>query len=290
MSRRELQQIGAAGHFYECPRWHDGQWWVSDFFAHRIHTIDCSGRMLVTAELDDQPGGLGWLPDGSLLVVSMTDARLLRLTNGRFDTYAELRSFFDGHANDLVVDNRGHAYVSNFGFDLTDPAAATVATCLVHVPPDAAPRVAADDLRFPNAMVLTRRGTELVVNETFASRHTAFTRAADGTLHDRRVWAQPFPEPANLDTALADIGYAPDGACLDPSGAIWAADAVGPAVLLVAEGGSILDRMAVPSGLRPYACALGGRDHDTLLITTAPAMGTVDAAATRNSLLFLAHP
>lgn len=289
MTRRELRPFGAAGFFYECPRWHDDRWWVSDFFAHRVHTIEPSGDMRVVVELDDQPGGLGWLPDGSLLVVCMTQARLARFAHGRLETYAELRSLFRGHANDLVVDDRGHAYVGNFGFDLTDPTAATVATCLVHVPPGAVARVGADNLRFPNAMVLAPDGSELIVNETFAARHTAFRRDADGTLHDRRVWAQPFPEPADLDAALADITYAPDGGCLDPSGALWVANAVGSAVLLVAEGGDVLDRVEVPAGLCPYACALGGADLDTLLIATAPAPGTGDAAAARRSHLFIAH-
>ncbi len=280
-----LEVIGPPGHFYECPRWHDGRWWVSDFFDHRVVTVNTDGATSVVAVVEGQPAGLGWLPDGSLLIVSMLDRRILRHDGIELSEYADLRALFPGNANDMMVDAGGRAYVGNFGFDLTDPGSLTTPTCLAVVTADRDVRVAAEDLRFPNAIMLAKSGSELIVNETFASRHTAFTVDADGGLSDRRVWAQPFPEPPDPDHALDGLRYAPDGGCIDAGGGIWAADASGDSVLHVLEGGRIDDRVRVPDGLHPFACALGGPTGTTLLVAAAPDFGAQGRSASRDSVL-----
>jgi sugar lactone lactonase YvrE len=174
--------------------------------------------------------------------------------------------------NDLVVDDAGRAYVGNFGFDLdaflADPAAVPMApTRLVRVDPDGSTTTAAEDLLFPNGMVITPDGGTLVVAETFASHLTAFDRAADGTLSGRRVWA-PLP------------GVAPDGICLDADGHVWVANALADECLLLAEGGGILDRVVTS---RPcFACMLGGEDRRTLYLVTATS--SLEALASRRRL------
>jgi len=239
--------------FPEGPRWHAGKLWFSDMHAHRVMTVDLAGRAEVVVEVPNQPSGLGWLPDGRLLVVSMIDRRLLRLDPGGLAVAADLSALASFHCNDMVVDDRGGAYVGNFGFDLHAEAPFRPAE-LVLVPPDGPPRIVADDLAFPNGCVITPDGRTLVVGESGGARLTAFTIAADGSLGDRRVWAV-------LESAV------PDGICLDAEGAIWVASPVGNEVLRVQEGGAVLDRVRVST--IPFACMLGGPDRRTLFVATA---------------------
>jgi len=239
--------------FPEGPRWREGKLWFSDMHAHRVMTVDLAGRAEVVVEVPNQPSGLGWLPDGRLLVVSMTDRRLLRLDPGGLTVAADLSALASFHCNDMVVDDRGRAYVGNFGFDLHAEAPFRPAE-LVLVPPDGPPRVVADDLAFPNGCVITPDGRTLVVGESGGTRLTAFTIAADGSLGERRVWAL-------LESAV------PDGICLDAEGAIWVASPVGNEVLRVQEGGTVLDRVQVST--IPFACMLGGPDRRTLVVATA---------------------
>jgi sugar lactone lactonase YvrE len=241
--------------FPEGPRWHDGRFWFSDMHSGVVLAVDDSGRSEVIVEVAGEPSGLGWLPDGRLLVVSMQDRRLLRLDPDGLSEVADLSALASYHCNDMVVDAAGRAYVGNFGFDLhagESPAPAN----LVLVHPDGRNEVAAPDLHFPNGVVITPDGRSLIVGETFGGRLTAFDVAADGTLSGRRVWAQ-------LDGAV------PDGICLDAEGAIWVASPVGKGgVMRVLEGGEITDRIAVEH--EAFACMLGGRDRRTLYICTAP--------------------
>lgn len=283
---RQLQPLGPVGHFYECPRWHEERWWLSDFYGHVVLTVGQDGTSAVVAEVDARPGGLGWLPDGSLLIVAMTSRKLLRLADGRLEEYADLSGVFTGHANDMCVDGRGNAYVGNFGFDLTDPSAKTTPTVLALVKADRSVHIVADGLRFPNACVITPDGRELIVNETLAARHTAFALAPDGTLPERRTWAQVAAPPQDLDNAFADLTYAPDGGCIDAAGRIWAADALSGNVRLVDQDKGVLETIEVPDGLNAYACALGGDDGRTLLITAAPDFNPVARTAASESILF----
>ncbi|UQS24953.1 SMP-30/gluconolactonase/LRE family protein [Amycolatopsis thermalba] len=256
--------------YLECPRWHEGRIWFADFYTHRVYSsLEDGGDLRVEAEVPQQPSGLGWLPDGRLLVVSMRDARLLRREpDGSLVTHADLSAYVTGHPNDMVVDAQGRAYVGNFGFDLMNGAAVAPAN-LLRVDPDGTVTVVAEDLWFPNGSVITDDGV-LLVDETFGNRVTAFDIAADGSLTNRRVWAQ-FGEPLTereLEKALPEIAVAPDGCCLDAEGALWVADGIGGRLLRVREGGEITDEIQPGTGV--FACMLGGADGRTLFACAAP--------------------
>jgi sugar lactone lactonase YvrE len=281
-------KLGPEGHFYEGPRWRDGAWWVSDFYGHRVLRIEEDGTATTVVKVPSQPSGLGWLPDGSLLVVSMRDRRVLRLANGRLTEHADLSNVCPGWANDMCVTSSGIAYVGNFGFDLYGPHARTERTCLVMVRPDGGVHIVAEDLAFPNGCMVTADGSELIVNETLAGRHTAFAIAPDGTLSGRRVWAQVGTPPADPDNAMADLSYAPDGGCLDPGGRLWVADTLGRRVVLVAEGGAVLREIGLPDGLTAFSCCLGGPDETTLLIAAAPDHDPCSRSEATESVLLLA--
>jgi sugar lactone lactonase YvrE len=240
--------------FPEGPRWHAGRLYYSDMYAGEVRALDLDGRAEVVARVPSHPSGLGWLPDGTMLVVSMQDRKLLRVKEGGAPTvFADLSALAPFHCNDLVVDARGHAYVGNFGSDIGAGAPPT-ATCLILVTPDGRAREVASDLMFPNGMVVTPDGRTLVVAETFGARLTAFDLAIDGSLSNRRVWA--------------DLGGAqPDGICLDAENAIWVAAPFSNELLRVGEGGQVHERIVMAS--RPIACALGGPDGRTLFALTS---------------------
>lgn len=238
--------------FAEAPRWHDGKLWFSDFYTHKVSCIGADGQAVTMLEVPGQPSGLGWLPDGRLLVVSMTDRRLLRQDPDGLVTVADLSKLAPFHCNDMVVDRHGRAYVGNFGFDLNGKAP-FASTVLLLVTQDGQARVVADDLHFPNGCVITPDGATMIVAETFGKRLSAFSIAEDGSLFDRRVWAE-----------LGDAS--PDGICLDAEGAIWVASPTTSVFLRVREGGDITDRIATDNPA--IACALGGPDRRTLYMVT----------------------
>lgn len=195
--------------FPEGPRWRDGKLWFSDMNDLRVRTVDLDGRTEDVVRVPGQPSGLGWLPDGRLLVVSMTDRRLLRLDGDTLSEVADLSKLANHHCNDMVTDVEGRSYVGNFGFDL-QAGESPRTTGLVLVTPEGDARIVAEDLSFPNGSVITPDGRTLVVGESWAGRLSAFDIAEDGSLSGRRVWAQ-------LEGAI------PDGCCLDAEGAIWVA-------------------------------------------------------------------
>lgn len=238
--------------FPEAPRWHDGKLWFSDFYTQQVCRLDSNGALETVVEIPDQPSGLGWLPDGRLQLVSMHDRRLLRLDKDGVQTVADLGHLAPSHCNDMVVDRHGRAYIGNFGFDMfnKEPVRSTV---LMLVTPDGEARIVAQDLLFPNGCVITPDESTLIVAETFGKRLTAFTIAADGSLKERRMWA--------------DLGEAsPDGICLDAEGAVWVASPPTREFLRVREGGEILQRIQVEN--QAIACALGGHDRRTLYMVT----------------------
>jgi sugar lactone lactonase YvrE len=190
-----------------------------------------------------------------------------------------------GHLNDVVVDAAGRAYVGNFGFDLMAGADPRYAK-LVRVDPDGTVTVVADELLFPNGAVID--GDTLIVAETFGGRFSAFTIAEDGSLHDRRVWAQLSPTPplGTLGEMLAVGGFAPDGCALDAEGHVWVADALGGVCARVAPGGEITERIGMPEGMGCFACALGGADGRTLLICSAPDFAEEARRNAREAVLF----
>lgn len=270
---RDLRTLLEGGDFYEGPRWHDRRWWVSDFYTHRVSTVDPGGSQQTIMEVEGQPSGLGWLPDGSLLVISMTDHRLLRRdSEGTVGEHADLSEHCGGHLNDLVVDEQGRAYCGDFGFDLMNMGTPGLGS-LKRVDLDGTVAVAAADLYFPNGAVITPDGRTLIVGETAGNRYTAFTLAEDGTLRDRRVHAQFADTPQVSDSAqemLAQVSVGPDGCTLDAAGHIWFADAMGARCARLSPDGEIVDEIAAPEGLGIFACALGGDDGKTLLMCAAP--------------------
>jgi len=239
--------------FPEGPRWRDGRLWFSDMHAHRVMTVDLDGQAETVVEVPGQPSGLGWLPDGRLLVVSMTDRRLLRLDPGGLTEVANLWELSSFHCNDMVVDRAGRAWVGNFGFDLIAQAAFHPAE-IVLVTPDGRARVVARDMAFPNGTVIAPDGRTLIVGESAAMRLTAFDIEVDGSLANRRVWAEIAP-------------VVPDGICLDAEGCIWVASPTTSEVVRVRAGGAIADR--IPVETHAYACMLGGADRRTLFVLTA---------------------
>jgi sugar lactone lactonase YvrE len=258
--------------FPEAPRWRDGKLWFSDFYSFRVLAVDLTGHTTTIAHVPERPSGLGWLPDGRLLVVSMLDRSLLRLDEGKLSKIADLSALATGPCNDMVVDAHGRAYVGNFGYD-RHAGQEPRTTCIARVDPDGRVVRAADDLLFPNGTVITSDGKTLVVGETFAHRLTAFAIADDGTLSNRRVFAQ-------LD------GVSPDGICLDVEGAIWVADPWGKRVVRVFDGGRV--ERTIPTGERgAYACMLGGEDRRTLFICTNTGSGPAMADKRDGRIEFL---
>ena len=253
--------------FGEGPRWHDGRLYYSDMHAHTVNAIDLDGRAEVIAEVAANPSGLGWLPDGRMLVVSMTDRRLLRLEGGALRLHADLSALASCHCNDMVVDAGGRAYVGNFGYDFFICEAQKPAE-LIMVEPGGAARVVARDLMFPNGSVIPPGGKTLIVGESMAHRLTEFDIAADGSLSNQRVWAE-------LGDAL------PDGIALDAEGAIWVAAPFTHELLRVKRGGEIAER--IKRDQMPIACALGGPARRTLFLLTSESVQPEECRSKRNA-------
>jgi sugar lactone lactonase YvrE len=213
---------------------------------------------------------------------------LRRSSDGTVSEHADVSALTSGHLNDMIVDRAGRAYAGNFGFDLMGGGRPDTAT-LVRIDPDGRATVAAEDLWFPNGMVITDDGT-LIVAETFAARFTAFRIAGDGALVDRRVWAQvePSPEPGDTEAMLGAVTFGPDGCALDAEGHVWAANALGGVLCRVAPGGRIVEEIAVPDGLGVFACGLGGEDGRTLMACAAPDFDEHARKAAREAVLLTA--
>ncbi|SHE93544.1 Sugar lactone lactonase YvrE [Ferrithrix thermotolerans DSM 19514] len=272
MSEREFDTLLTKGGFFEAPRWHDGSWYISDFYHHRVLSVAESGSVSVELEVEGQPSGLGWLPDGSMLCVSMKDHKVLRKhPDGSVTVHASLGQYCGGPLNDMVVDSKGNAWVGDFGFELMSMADPKP-TNLVRVGPDGDASVAATDMLFPNGMVITDDERTLIVGETLGCRYSAFDIEEDGTLTNRRVFAQLAPTPSlgSFLEVLPKVTVGPDGCCMDANGNIWMADAIGGRVVLISEGAKVLDEIKAPDGLGFFACMLGGEDGRTLAICAAP--------------------
>jgi len=239
--------------FPEGPRWHGGRLWFTDQHARTVNAVDEAGRLQRVAETEDLPGGLAWLPDGSMLVVFMTQRRLMRFDRGEFGEYVDLSRLAAFHCNDMVADARGRVYAGNFGYDLHggDPPRETE---IILVDTDAGAEVFAGQVIFPNGSIITPDGRTLLVAETFAHRIAAFGLDDRGRMTSRRIWAE-------LGTAT------PDGICLDAEGALWIASPGSGELLRVAQGGAVLARCETIG--TPYACMLGGADRRTLFVCTA---------------------
>ena len=219
-------------------------------FGERVLTVTLDGSVETAVALPGRkPSGLGWLPDGSLLVVSMEEPAVLRVVDGEVTVHARLDHLVDCECNDMVVDARGNAYVGTY------PHPATAPGPLLLVRPDGTAEVAARDLRFCNGTVIAPDGSRLIIGESLGGCLTEFTIAADGTLHERRPFA-----------VTEDAG--PDGICLDVEGAVWAALPMAREFRRIAPGGEVLDRVEVPDR-RAIACTLGGPELRTLFLLSS---------------------
>ncbi len=249
--------------FSEGPRWHDGALWFSDMHAHRVVRTDLEGNAETVAVVDwDDPSGLGWLPDGRLLVVAMGTQRLLRQEpDGTMVEHADLSSPAIGDVNDMIVRSDGTAYIGDMGARIHEGGERRTAQTLM-VTPDGSVSVAAGGLESPNGHILTSDEATLIVAESAASRLTAFDVAPDGTLSNRRTYAELVPESDAVAAAP------PDGICLDAQGGVWVADPLGLRVFRVLPGGEVTDSHDMAPKV-PVACVLGGHDRRTLLICAA---------------------
>ncbi len=234
----------------ESPRWHDDRLWFSDWAAGEVVAVDLAGGCEVIARMPSFPFSLDWLADGRLLVVSGREGLLLRREkDGSLVTHSDLRGLSRHPWNEIVVDGRGNAYLNNTGFEF--PGGEFAPGTIALVTPDGAARQVADGVAFPNGMAVTPDNGTLILAESYGNRLTAFDIAGDGSLSNRRVWA-------DLE------GGFPDGICLDAEGAAWYADVPNKRCVRVREGGEVLQTVAVDRGC--FACMLGGADQTTLFV------------------------
>ncbi|WP_338879561.1 SMP-30/gluconolactonase/LRE family protein [Achromobacter veterisilvae] len=271
MLKRELSVLASGYTYLEGLRWHEDRLWASDFYTEQVIAVDLDGKVERICQVPQQPSGLGWLPDGRLLIASMKDRKLLRREpDGSLAVHADLSALTGGHINDMVVDAQGRAYVGNFGFDLMGGAPVRNTT-IVRVDPDGAARVVADGLCFPNGSFITPDGKTMIVNETFGNRISEFDILPDGGLGPRRDWADfgALPDSDDLGVLIAASAIGPDGGALDAEGALWVADAIGKRIVRVARGGRILEQIDTGEfGI--FAAALGGPDGRSLFMAAAP--------------------
>jgi sugar lactone lactonase YvrE len=282
MGERHVTTVAEGFSFLEGPRWHDGRVWLADFYTHRVVAVTPAGEVTTMAELADQPSGLGWLPDGRLLVVSMHDRRVLRQeADGELSVHADLAGEGAGPLNDMVVDAAGNAYVGGFGFDL-HAGAHVAGSLLTLIRTDGQRLQVGEPLLFPNGMVITPDGSTLIVAESFGNRLSAFPIAPDATLGARRTFAEfgPYPGEGTNERVLGQLTFGPDGICLDAEGAVWVSDAINQRVARVADGGEVLETIVTaPDGL--FACMLGGDDRRTLYLCAAPNFSDRERRASR---------
>ncbi len=265
--------------FPEGPRWHDGKLWFSDIHGHRVMTVDAEGTPAVAVECFFRPSGLGFLPDGRLLVVNMNERRLMRLDGSTLTAVSELAWLIPTEINDMAVDAQGRAYIGAMGvrgeagtprpdhlrplpperveeFRQAGLADTPFPSSIARVDPDGSVGIVAEDVLTPNGMVITPDGKTLIVAETYGNRLAAFDIAEDGSLSNHRTWA--------------DLGDAlPDGICLDAEGGVWVGAIYAHEFIRVLEGGEVTDRVPTRGDRLAIACALGGDDGRTLFLCTA---------------------
>jgi sugar lactone lactonase YvrE len=254
--------------FAEGLRWHAGRLWASDIALRQVIAIDVASqpaKLEVALKLDDQPSGLGWMPDGSMLVIAMRTRKLLRVRNSAVSVHADLSPLVKADLNDMVVDAAGRAYVTNFGYD-AEKGDAEAATGILIVEPDGSATMTPAELMRPNGCAITADGRTFVVAETRVHRLSAYARAGDGTLSKHRAFGTA-PEKTWAD-----------GICLDAEGAAWIGDPIGRQMLRMRDGGEIAERISC-APLQPVACALGGPQRRTLFFASSRLTPDWDAAA-----------
>lgn len=270
-SEYSLEVVVDGFHYLEGPRWYKGNLWFVDFYKQAVYKVNEDGEAEKIVDVPHQPSGLGWLPDGRMLVVSMKDHKVMRLeNNGELVVHADISNYCGGYANDMVVASNGNAYVNNFGFDLMGGENFKNAG-LVLVKPDGSAQVVAEGLAFANGMVISADDKTLIVNELFGNRISQFAIKEDGTLGERRDFASfgALGDEPDLMTRIGSAKILPDGLALDSEGAVWIANTLNQQALRIAEGGEILETVNTPAeGV--FAVALGGKEGKTLFMCAAP--------------------
>jgi sugar lactone lactonase YvrE len=263
MTETKILMTGIA--FGESPRWHDHRLWFSDWGAQEIVAVDLEGNneVIIRVPFPSIPMCIDFLSDGRLLVVSTHEKRVLRREpDGSLATYADLSVLSDLGFNEIVADGRGNAYVNGAGFNLL-AGEKFVPGIIALASRDGSVRQVADGIAFPNGMVVTPDHSTLIVAESYGKRLTAFDIARDGSLSNRRVWA--------------DVGGGvPDGICLDAENAIWYADVPNKRCVRVREGGEVLQTITLDRGC--FSCALGGANMRTLFMVATEWRGTAHMA------------
>jgi sugar lactone lactonase YvrE len=264
--------------FLECPRWHDGRLYMSDFYMRAVFTLESNGTAAKVVDVPNRPGGIGWLPDGRMLVASQLDRRVMRLEpDGRLVEYADLSSLVNGPVNDMVVAGSGFAYIGNFGSDALRGAPLAAAP-VVAIAPDGTAQIATEPLLFPNGAVVTPDESTLIVAETMGNRLSAFDIRQDGSLGPRRSWAVFSPQPpVEMDKPVSDAlpsilhsdFVTADGIAIDSELGIWAADPYHKRVCRVSAAGAVAETLSTGDDM-PFAVALGGPDRSTLFACVAP--------------------
>lgn len=279
MNNRKIVKRIDGIYFGEGPRWHQNKLWFSDMHGHKVCTLDESDNLEVICEVENQPSGLGWLPNGDLLIVSMLDRKILKLSNSTLSVHADLSEDVKYQCNDMVVSREGIAYVGNFG--MSDARDKVKNTHLMIVYPNGTIKKGPNKLAFPNGAVITEDGKQLIVGETLGGRLTSFDIQTDGLLSNRKTWASTSSQigmgliklirtlgiKISESSSTASNFHIPDGICLDKQNGIWIASPSSSSVLRIEKGGKITDVIKTPKSA--YACMLGGEDGKTLFIIVA---------------------
>lgn len=232
--------------FGEGPRWFEGLLWFSDMLGEAVHTADMRGSVTTLPLPGHSPSGLGFRPDGSLLIASTEDRQVLRYDGETVDTIADLADLAPASLGDMVVDDVGRAYIGSQAFS---------GGIIVRLDPDGSATVVAEDLDFPNGMVITPDRKTLIVAESIGRRLTAFTIGEGGALGDRRVFADGLDGP-------------PDGIALDAEGGVWTSMTLAHQFERITEGGAVTDRIDMGERVA-IACALGGPERRTLFLLSS---------------------
>jgi sugar lactone lactonase YvrE len=253
MTETDLKTLLDGGRYFEGPRWHDGRLWFVDCMERTLLSVSLSGERRQHASFDDTPCGTGILPDGRIVVLTMSRKRLLAVADGQLSLYADLSSVAAGTIDDMIIDGRGRAYVGDLGFDMPPPPGRGAVGRIILVMPDGGARVVAEGLSFPNGIAVSADHKRLVVAEMDGACLADYDIEPDGGLRFRGRFGR-----------MND----PDGICLDSEGAVWVASFTEDAFICIGRSGEELQRIAVP-GRRALACALGGSDRKTLFCLSA---------------------
>ena len=288
---KELKKLTGGLYFGEGPRWHENKLWFSDFYSHKVMTLDENNSLETVCEVPSQPSGLGWLPNGDLLIVSMLDRKILRFSEGSISVHADLSEYVAHKCNDMVVGRDGTAYVGNFG--MGDAGESLNSTHLMIVKSDGTILKGPDNLLFPNGTVITEDGKNLIIAETLGAKLTSFDIEDNGELTNRKLWARTSPlfslliikflSSMGFDLSKVDFSkysknlHVPDGICLDEKNGIWIASPTTKAVVRIEKGGNITDIINTPKGA--FACMLGGKERKTLYVIISNSSDPEEAQA-----------